>query len=60
VAPQWVSPVLASMVLSMLAAPFSSMYSDRIVNRLSATDWLLQSVALTTHRQDARWPARRT
>jgi CPA2 family monovalent cation:H+ antiporter-2 len=48
VAPQWVSPVLASMVLSMLVAPFLVMYSDRIVNRLSATDWMLQSVALTS------------
>jgi CPA2 family monovalent cation:H+ antiporter-2 len=48
IAPQWVSPVLASMVLSMLAAPFLVMYSDRIVNRLSASDWMLQSVALTS------------
>ena len=51
VAPQWVSPVLASMVLSMLIAPFLIIYSNRIVMRLSATDWLLQSVQLTTHRQ---------
>jgi CPA2 family monovalent cation:H+ antiporter-2 len=36
------------MVLSMLAAPFLVMYSDRIVNRLSASDWMLQSVALTS------------
>ena len=48
VAPQWVSPVLASMVLSMLIAPFLIIYSNRIVMRLSATDWLLQSVQLTT------------
>jgi CPA2 family monovalent cation:H+ antiporter-2 len=48
IAPEWVSPVLASMVLSMLAAPFLVMYSDRIVNRLSASDWMLQSVALTS------------
>ncbi len=48
IAPIWMSPVLASMVLSMLATPFLIMYSDRIVNRLSASDWLLQSVALTT------------
>jgi hypothetical protein len=41
-------PVLASMVLSMLATPFIVMYSDRIVMRLSANDWLLQSVAMTT------------
>lgn len=42
------SPVLASMVLSMLATPFIVMYSDRIVMRLSTTDWLMQSVAMTT------------
>ncbi|HET9645694.1 MAG TPA: monovalent cation:proton antiporter-2 (CPA2) family protein [Burkholderiaceae bacterium] len=46
--PRWVSPVLASMVLSMLATPFIVMWSNRIVMRLSASDWLMQSVALTT------------
>ncbi|MBT9488355.1 MAG: cation:proton antiporter, partial [Rubrivivax sp.] len=48
VAPTWMSPVLASMVLSMLATPFLIQYSNHIVNKLSASDWLLQSVALTT------------
>jgi monovalent cation:H+ antiporter-2, CPA2 family len=48
VAPQWVSPVLASMVLSMLIAPFLIIYSNRIVMRLSTSDWLLQSVQLTS------------
>jgi monovalent cation:H+ antiporter-2, CPA2 family len=42
------SPVLASMVLSMLATPFLIMHSDRIVMRLSANDWLMQSVAMTS------------
>ena len=42
------SPVLASMVLSMLATPFLVLYSNRIVMRLSSSDWLLQSVAMTT------------
>lgn len=46
--PRWVSPVLASMVLSMLATPLLIMYSNRIVMRLSASDWLMQSVAMTT------------
>jgi CPA2 family monovalent cation:H+ antiporter-2 len=46
--PRWVSPVLASMVLSMLVTPFLIMYSNRIVMRLSASDWLMQSVAMTT------------
>ena len=48
VAAQWTSPILASMVLSMLATPFLIQHSNAIVNRLSANDWLLQSVALTT------------
>lgn len=42
------SPVLASMVLSMLATPFIVMYSNRIVMRLSSSDWMMQSVAMTT------------
>jgi CPA2 family monovalent cation:H+ antiporter-2 len=47
-APKWISAVLASMVLSMLATPFIVMWSNRIVMRLSSSDWLMQSVALTT------------
>ncbi len=46
--PDWQSPVLTSMVLSMLATPFIVMYSNRIVMRLSASDWLMQSVAMTS------------
>ncbi len=42
------SPVLASMVLSMLATPLLIHYSNRIVMRLSGNDWLMQSVAMTT------------
>ncbi len=48
VAPEWQSPVLASMVLSMLATPFLFMFSNRIVNKISSNDWLMQSVALTS------------
>ncbi len=48
VAPQWTSPVLASMVLSMLATPFLILYSNRIVNKLVASDWMMQSLALTS------------
>ena len=40
--------VLASMVLSMLATPLIVLQSNRIVMRLSATDWLMQSVEMTT------------
>jgi CPA2 family monovalent cation:H+ antiporter-2 len=36
------------MVLSMLATPVLILYSNHIVNKLSASDWLLQSVALTS------------
>ncbi|MFN9195927.1 MAG: cation:proton antiporter, partial [Pseudomonadota bacterium] len=48
VAPQWTSPVLASMVLSMLATPFLILSSNRIVNKLVASDWMMQSVAITS------------
>ncbi|WP_284618360.1 monovalent cation:proton antiporter family protein [Aquabacterium humicola] len=48
IAARWMSPVLASMVLSMLATPFVIMYSNRIVMRLHAGEWLLQSVQLTS------------
>ncbi|MBH9551762.1 cation:proton antiporter [Inhella gelatinilytica] len=48
VAKQWESPVLAAMVLSMLLTPLIVLYSNRIVMKLSSSDWLLQSVQLTT------------
>jgi len=48
ISPQWISPVLASMVLSMFATPFVMMHADRIVMKLSKSDWLMQSVQLTT------------
>lgn len=41
------SPLLAAMVLSMLATPFIIMFSNRIVMRVSSTDWLMQSLAMT-------------
>jgi CPA2 family monovalent cation:H+ antiporter-2 len=46
--PQLQAPVLASMVLSMLATPLIVHYSNRIVMRLARSDWLLQSVAMTS------------
>jgi CPA2 family monovalent cation:H+ antiporter-2 len=46
--PSLQSPILASMVLSMLATPLLILYSNRIVMRLSANDWLMQSVAMTS------------
>jgi monovalent cation:H+ antiporter-2, CPA2 family len=45
---QWVSPILAAMVLSMIATPLIIMFSNTIVMKLSSTDWLLQSVQFTT------------
>jgi len=42
------SPVLAAMVLSMLVALLIILYSNRIVMKLSASDWSMQSVAVTT------------
>ncbi len=45
---RWLSPVLACMVISMLATPFIVMYANRIVMRLSASEWMLQSVQLTS------------
>ncbi|HVO06058.1 MAG TPA: cation:proton antiporter [Burkholderiaceae bacterium] len=43
----WMNPVWAAMVLSMLFTPLLVLWSSRIVMRLSASDWMLQSVQLT-------------
>ena len=45
--PLIIQVVLASMVLSMLAAPFIIAKSDQIVLKMSANEWMLQSLALT-------------
>ena len=42
------NPILAGMVLSMLATPFIIMYSNRIVMRLVSSEWLQQSLQMTT------------
>jgi CPA2 family monovalent cation:H+ antiporter-2 len=42
-----VQVVLASMVLSMLAAPFIIAKSDQIVMKVSRNEWMMQSLALT-------------
>ncbi len=41
------NPVLAAMVLSMLATPFIIMSSNRIVMRLVSSEWLQQSLQMT-------------
>jgi CPA2 family monovalent cation:H+ antiporter-2 len=48
IAHQWLSPVLAAMVLSMLATPFLIQYSERIVLQVVANEWMMQSVQLTS------------
>ena len=45
--PLFVQVILASMVLSMFVAPFLIAQSDRIVMKLSANEWMMQSLALT-------------
>ena len=45
--PVLVQLVLASMVISMLIAPFLIAKSDAIVMKLSANEWMMQSLALT-------------
>ena len=47
-APALMNPVLAAMVLSMLATPFLIQYSNWIVMKLVASDWLQQSLQMTT------------
>jgi CPA2 family monovalent cation:H+ antiporter-2 len=46
--PELLNPILASMVLSMLATPFIIMYSNRIVMRLVSSEWLQQSLQMTS------------
>jgi monovalent cation:H+ antiporter-2, CPA2 family len=48
VPPNLLNPILAGMVLSMLATPFIILYSNRIVMRLVASEWLQQSLNMTT------------
>ncbi len=45
--PLAINLILAAMVLSMLLAPFIISKSDKIVLKLSANEWMMQSLALT-------------
>ncbi len=45
--PAIIQLVLASMVLSMLVAPFIIAKSDQIVMKIAANEWMLQSLQLT-------------
>ena len=46
--PQLFNPILASMVISMIATPFLIMYANSVVTRLVGSDWLMQSVQMTS------------
>ena len=48
VPPALLNPILASMVLSMLATPFIILYSNRIVLKLVSSEWLQQSLHMTS------------
>jgi CPA2 family monovalent cation:H+ antiporter-2 len=48
VPPALFNPILASMVISMLATPFIILYTNTIVSRLVGSDWLMQSVQMTS------------
>ena len=48
VPPHLLNPILASMVLSMLATPFIIKYSNVIVMRLASSEWLQQSLQMTS------------
>lgn len=48
VPPTLLNPILASMVLSMLATPFIIQWSNRLVMKLVASEWMLQSLQMTT------------
>ncbi|HET6827581.1 MAG TPA: cation:proton antiporter [Ramlibacter sp.] len=48
VPPQLLNPILAAMVLSMLATPLIIQWSNRIVMKLVASEWMQQSLQMTT------------
>ena len=48
VPPELLNPILAAMVLSMLATPFIVMRSNDIVMRLVSNEWLMESVQMTS------------
>jgi len=46
--PELLNPILAAMVLSMLATPFIIMHSSTVVLRLVSNEWLMESVHMTS------------
>ncbi len=47
-APELFNPILGSMVISMLATPFIILWSNAIVMKLVASEWLQQSLQMTS------------
>lgn len=47
VPPELLNPILASMVVSMLATPFIIMHSNWLVLKMVSSEWLTQSLSLT-------------
>lgn len=47
VPPELLNPILASMVVSMLATPFIIMHSNWLVFKLISSEWMAQSLSLT-------------
>jgi CPA2 family monovalent cation:H+ antiporter-2 len=47
VPPELLNPILASMVVSMLATPFIIMHSNWLVLKVVSNEWLTQSLSLT-------------
>ena len=47
VPPELLNPILASMVISMLATPFMIAHSNALVLKIISSEWLLQSLSLT-------------
>nr|WP_315464935.1 monovalent cation:proton antiporter-2 (CPA2) family protein [uncultured Rhodoferax sp.] len=48
VPPELLNPILAGMVLSMLTTPFIIIYANRIVMKLVSSEWLQQSLQMTS------------
>ena len=48
VPPHLLNPILASMVLSMLATPFIIQYSNQLVMKVVSSDWMLESLQMTS------------
>lgn len=53
VPPALFNPILAAMVLSMLATPFIVMHADKLVTRFVGSDWMLQSLHMTSIAQES-------